>query len=141
MDDALQDAYVRAFRALPGFRGDARFSTWLHRVVATTFIDHARRAQRRREDELPDEARPIGGHAQDPAGEAVSRRLDLRLALDRLEPDQRVALLLVDGDGLSYEEAGAVLGVPSGTVSSRLSRARLAMRTMLSNEAAGGGSA
>ena len=141
MDDALQDAYVRAFRALPGFRGDARFSTWLHRVVATTCIDHARRAQRRREDELPDDARPIGGHAHDPAGDAVIRRLDLRLALDRLDPDQRLALLLVDGDGLSYDEAGAVLGVPAGTVSSRLSRARLAMRTMLSNETAGGGSA
>lgn len=131
MDDALQDAYVRAFRGLPRFRGDARFSTWLHRIVATTCIDHARRQQRRREDELPDEPRLVGGGAGDPAGEAVVRRLDLRRALDRLDPDQRAALLLVDGDGLSYGEAGALLGVPAGTVSSRLTRARTAVRAML----------
>ena len=131
MDDALQDAYVRAFRGLARFRGDSRFSTWLHRVVATTCIDHARRAQRRREDELPAEPAPVGGGPGDPAGDAVARRLDLRRALDRLDPDQRAALLLVDGDGLSYGEAGELLGVPAGTVSSRLTRARAAVRADL----------
>lgn len=131
MDDALQEAYVRAFRAIGGFRGDARFSTWLHRIVVTTCIDHARRQQRRREDELADDHTPVAGGWNDPAGEGAARRLDLRVALGRLDPDQRAALLLVDGDGMSYEAAGAVLGVPAGTVSSRLTRARAAMRTML----------
>ena len=133
MDDALQDAYLKAFRSIGGFRGDAAFSTWLHRIVTTTCIDHARRRGRRREDELPDEPRP-GGAAVDPAGDLVTRRVLLRRALDDLDPDHRAALLLVDGDGLSYGEAGRVLGVPVGTVSSRLSRARTEMRRMLQED-------
>lgn len=139
MDDALQDAYVKAFRALPSFRGESRFSTWLHRIVATTCVDHLRRRQRRREDVLTDEPEPIGGHIGDPSGDTVARRLDLRRALDRLDADQRAALLLVDGEGLSYEEAGTVLGIPAGTVSSRLSRARAELRRALTVEPNEGG--
>lgn len=131
MDDVLQDAYVKAFRSMSGFRGDARFATWLHRIVATTCIDHARRRMRRAEDELAEESVPSGGRAGDVTADVVVRRTDLRRALDRLPPDQRVALLLVDGDGLSYHEAGDALGVPAGTVSSRISRARREMRALL----------
>ena len=131
MDDALQDAYVKAFRAVRRFRGDASFATWLHRIVATTCIDHLRRRARRAEDELPDEPAPAGGRAADPAADHAVRRMDLRRALDRLDPDHRATLLLVDGEGLSYDDAGAVLGIPAGTVSSRLSRARAHMRTLL----------
>ena len=133
MDDALQDAYLKAFRSIGTFRGDAAFSTWLHRIVTTTCIDHARRQGRRREDELSDEPRPGDGGA-DPAGDLVARRVVLRRALDHLDPDQRAALLLVDGDGMSYDEAGRMLGVPAGTVSSRLSRARAEMRRMLQED-------
>ena len=133
MDDALQDAYLKAFRSIAAFRGDAAFSTWLHRIVTTTCIDHARRRGRRREDELPDEPR-AGGDPPDPAGDLVTRRVVLRRALDRLDADQRAALLLVDGDGMSYDEAGRVLGVPAGTVSSRLSRARSEMRRLLQED-------
>lgn len=131
MDDVLQDAYVKAFRSIHRFRGDARFSTWMHRIVVTTCLDHARRVTRRSEDELPDDPVPTGGGLDDPSADSVVRRMDLRHALDRLDPDHRAALLLVDGEGLSYDEAGAVLGVPAGTVSSRLSRARATMRTLL----------
>jgi len=131
MDDALQDAYVKAFRSIAGFRGDARFSTWLHRIVATTCIDHVRRLQRRAEEELPDEPVPARGGLVDGSADVAVRRLDLRRALDHLDPDHRAALLLVDGEGLSYDEAGSVLGIPAGTVSSRLSRARATMRGLL----------
>lgn len=131
MDDALQDAYVKAFRSIAGFRGEARFSTWLHRIVATTCIDHVRREQRRAEDELSDEPVPVAGGLADGSADVAVRRLDLRRALDYLDPDHRAALLLVDGEGLSYDEAGTVLGVPAGTVSSRLSRARRIMRELL----------
>ncbi len=131
MDDALQDAYVKAFRAVRRFRGDARFSTWLHRIVATTCIDHLRRRSRRAEDELPEEPTPTGGGSFDPSAETAVRRTDLQWALGRLDPDHRATLLLVDGEGLSYDEAGTVLGIPAGTVSSRLTRARAHMRTLL----------
>lgn len=134
MDDALQDAYLRAFRAVGDFRGDARFSTWLHRVVATTCIDHLRRTSRRAEEEMVEEARPAAGRRHDPAGDAAVGRADLRRALDRLDPAQRAVLLLVDGEGLSYDEVASILGLTNGTVSSRLTRARMAMRTMLLNE-------
>jgi RNA polymerase sigma-70 factor (ECF subfamily) len=130
MDDALQDAYVRAFRSVAGFRGDARFSTWLHRIVATTCIDHLRRSGRRAEDELGEEPRVVGGR-QDPAGDAAVGRVDLRRALNRLDVDQLAVLLLVDGEGLSYDEVAAILGIANGTVSSRVTRARLVMRTLL----------
>ena len=133
MDDALQDAYVRAFRAVGEFRGDARFSTWLHRIVSTTCIDHLRRRGRRAEDELSDDSRPVGGRRHDPAGEAATGRADLRRALDCLEPAQRAVVLLVDGEGLSYDEVASILGLTNGTVSSRLTRARMVMRTMLVN--------
>lgn len=133
MDDALQDAYVRAFRGIGRFRGDAAFATWMHRIVATTCLDHLRRRKRWSEctspSDEPDIA-PAGGHVRDP-GDAVSRQLDLRRALGRLPADQRAALLLVDGEGFSYHEAGEALGVPAGTVSSRITRARRAMRELL----------
>lgn len=134
MDDALQDAYVRAFRGIADFRGDARFSTWMYRIVTTTCIDHLRRATRRPEDPIVDDERttPAGqGGEPDPAGDTVTRRVDLRRALDRLSPDHRAALLLVDGEGLSYDDAGDVLGIAPGTVSSRISRARREMRSLL----------
>lgn len=132
MDDALQDAYIRAFRGISGFRGDSAFSTWLHRIVATTCIDHLRRQGRRREDEMPDDlAAPATGGTADPVGDQVTRRGDLAQALDELPSDQRAALILVDAEGLSYEEAAATLGVAPGTVSSRLTRARATMRTKL----------
>lgn len=133
MDDVLQDAYVKAFRSIRSFRGEARFSTWLHRIVTTTCIDHLRRSSRRGEislaDDEPGDASTRSVTA-DP-GVVVSRKLDLRRALDHLPVDQRAALLLVDGEGLSYDEAGTVLGIPAGTVSSRISRARREMRTLL----------
>lgn len=131
MDDALQDAYAKAFRSIGSFRGDAHFSTWLHRIVATTCIDHVRRRRRRAEDPLDVDLTPTGGPPVDPAGDFVTRRLDVVAALERLDLDQRAVLVLVDGEGLSYDAAGALIGVPAGTVSSRLTRARSAMRTML----------
>lgn len=131
MDDALQDAYVKAFRNLGRFRGDSAFSTWLYRIVTTTCLDHLRRSARRTEDELPDEPTPLGGLRADGVGDAASRRADLRRALDQLRPTHRAVLVLVDGEGLSYDEAGDLLDLAPGTVASRLSRARSRMRELL----------
>ncbi|MDZ7674639.1 MAG: RNA polymerase sigma factor [Acidimicrobiales bacterium] len=132
MDDALQEAYLKAYRRIGEFRGDASFSTWLYRIVTTTCLDQGRTITRRAEDELPDEPMPPGvGPRHDRVAEAAVGRTDLRRALDRVAPEHRAALLLVDGEGMTYEEASGVLDVPPGTLASRLARARTTMRELL----------
>lgn len=118
MDDVLQEAYARAFRALPRFRGRSGLATWLYRIVYNTCIDELRRSGARKEISL-EEWRERGGRRDD-----VEQRLDLEAALASLSPELRAVVLLVDADELSYEEAAEVLGIPPGTVASRLSRAR-----------------
>lgn len=128
MDDALQDAYLKAYTALPRFRQDAAFGTWLYRVVYTTCIDHLRRTNRRREVGLsvvPDEPTR---HDQ---AEDYATRDEVSRALATLTPDHKTALILIDREGLSYEEASVVLDTPAGTIASRLNRARTAFRAAL----------
>ena len=135
MDDALQEAYVKAFRALPGFREDAGLGTWLYQITYRACIDLQRRESRHQAAvqqssttvwSQPDTAAPTA----DPAATAASRT-DLQRALADLPVDQRAAVLLVDAEGLDYEAAAAVLGVAPGTIASRLSRARAALRAAL----------
>jgi RNA polymerase sigma-70 factor (ECF subfamily) len=127
MDDALQEAYARAFRALRSFRGRSALGTWLYRIVYNACLDELRRASGRREVPL---AEWHGGEERGPA-EAVAERLDLAGALASLPIELRAVTLLVDAEGLSYEEAGEVLAVPAGTVASRLNRARATLRASL----------
>jgi RNA polymerase sigma-70 factor (ECF subfamily) len=127
MDDALQEAYVRAFRALPGFGGRAAFATWLYRIVYNACLDELRCGRARREVPLE---KWRGGVAAD----GVDERLDLEAALAALPLDLRAVVLLVDAEGLSYDEAAEVIGVPAGTIGSRLNRARDALRAALSPE-------
>jgi RNA polymerase sigma-70 factor (ECF subfamily) len=127
MDDALQEAYVKAFRALPRFRGDSSPGTWLYRIVYNACLDELKRTRvvvdiesvRERSDE-----------AADPA-DAFSIRQTLADALDALPPEDRAAVLLVDAEGFDYRSAAEVLGVPAGTVASRLNRARATLREAL----------
>ncbi|MDO8189497.1 sigma-70 family RNA polymerase sigma factor [Conexibacter sp. JD483] len=130
MDDALQEAYVKAYRSLPRFAGDAAFGTWLYRIVANACNDELRRGARRRGDTVLDEARDVAAGAPGP-DRAAAAHLDLAAALDAIPPDLRSVVLLVDAEGMSYDEAGEVLGVPAGTVASRLNRARAALRPAL----------
>jgi RNA polymerase sigma-70 factor (ECF subfamily) len=126
MDDVLQEAYARAFRALPRFRGSAAIGTWLYRIVYNTCLDELRRSGARKEVSLDEwrERVPI-------RGERVEERLDLEAALAALPVELRAVVLLVDADELSYDEAAEVLGIPPGTVASRLSRARDALKGAL----------
>ncbi len=125
MDDALQEAYVKAYRALPGFRGDAGFGTWLYRIVHNACIDAMRRT--RDHAELHPEVAMAG-----PSPEAsVVAEIDVGRALDALSLDHRAVLVLVDALGFDYGDAAEVLEVPVGTVRSRLARARRAMRRQL----------
>jgi RNA polymerase sigma-70 factor, ECF subfamily len=127
MDDVLQEAYVKAFRALPRFKGDAALGTWLYRIVYNSCIDDLRA---RRVTTSLDEGTEAPATSPDPADVAGDRR-DLAAALDTLPLDQRAAVLLVDAYGLDYTEAAGVLGVAAGTIGSRLSRARAALRAVL----------
>ena len=126
MDDVLQEAYASAFRALPRFSGRASVGTWLYRIVYNACLDELRRSGARKEVPLEEwrEARPE-------RADLVEQRLDLEAALEALPPDLRAVVLLVDADELSYEEAAEVLGIPAGTVASRLSRAREALKGAL----------
>ncbi|HSE10045.1 MAG TPA: RNA polymerase sigma factor SigM [Nocardioidaceae bacterium] len=147
--DALQDALVSAFRRAESFRGDAAVTTWLHRVVVNACLDRLRRNKVRAADSLPDDleeyagrgalststtALPASRDSADPAEvvlDAEQRRLVLR-ALDELAPDQKAALVLVDMQGYSVEEAAAILECAPGTVKSRCSRGRARLAPLLS---------
>ena len=129
MDDALQEAYVKAFRGLAGFRSDAGLGTWLYRITYRTCLDHLRAEGRRRTTSM-DAITPAADPSRDPA-RVATERADLARALDALPPDQRAAVLLVDAEGLDYTAAAEILGVAAGTIASRLSRARTALRRAL----------
>jgi RNA polymerase sigma-70 factor (ECF subfamily) len=117
-DDAVQEALVRAWLALPRFRGDARFSTWLYRIVVNAA--HDVRAKRRAVpvEDPPDLADPRDRFAeQELSGE-------LQRALDALDESYRVAVVLYDVLGCSYAEIAEMTGVAEGTVKSRIFRGR-----------------
>lgn len=133
MDDALQEAYVKAYRALPGFRGESSVGTWLYRIAYNACLDELRRVRTvvplERIEERPDPAPPLPERTA--TGDALAR------ALSTLAYEDRAAVLLVDAQGFDYESAGEVLGVPAGTVASRLHRARAQLRRVLSDDAQG----
>jgi RNA polymerase sigma-70 factor (ECF subfamily) len=127
--DAVQEAFISAFRRADAYRGEAAVTTWLHRIVVNACLDRLRRERvsvRRAGDlgelDLPD---PHDHHA------SVEARLDVRAALARLPEGQRLALVLVDMHGLPVAEAAAVLGVAEGTVKSRCFRGREALAEIL----------
>jgi RNA polymerase sigma-70 factor (ECF subfamily) len=131
MDDALQEAYLKAFRALPSFRGDSAMASWLYRIVYNSCLDQLRRTGRRRHAPL-EATRERSDPGLDPA-EVATRRYDLAAALASLPPDMRAAVLLVDAEGMDYREAAEVLGISRGTVASRLNRARAHLRSALAD--------
>ena len=127
MNDALQDTFVKAWSGLPGFRGDAALGTWLHQICYRICIDYLRRQKiRPAGEELPDE---LADPTDDVGGLAL--REQVSAALGRLPIEQRAVLLLVDREGYDYGTVAEALEVPVGTVASRLSLARAAMRRAL----------
>jgi RNA polymerase sigma-70 factor (ECF subfamily) len=127
--DALQDALLSAYRSAATYRGEARVTTWLHRVVVNACLDRLRRRKAR-----PTVALPTGGdEPAAPRDELAEREtaLDVTQALAGLPDDQRAALVLVDLQGLPVEQAARVLGVPAGTVKSRCSRGRARLAVSL----------
>jgi RNA polymerase sigma-70 factor (ECF subfamily) len=127
--DAVQEAFISAFRRADAYRGEAAVTTWLHRIVVNACLDRLRRERvsvRRAGDlgevDLPDR------HDHHASAEA---RIDVRGALAKLPEGQRMALVLVDMHGFSVAEAAQVLDVAEGTVKSRCFRGREALAGML----------
>jgi len=123
--DAVQEAFIAAFRRADRFRGDSAVTTWLHRITVNCAIDRLRREKPA--DPLP-EIDPADRH--DRYGQTETA-LDVREALATLPEAQRMALVLVDMHGLSVAEAAAVLEVPEGTIKSRCARGRAALAPLL----------
>ncbi|MDQ3757223.1 MAG: RNA polymerase sigma factor [Actinomycetota bacterium] len=129
--DAAQDALVAMVRGLSRFDGRSRFSTWAYRVTTNVCLDELRRRRRRPE---PHDDASLARTAPSPGIEgAVVDRVDIDAALRSLPPDFRAAVVLRDLCGLDYEEIGTVLGIPAGTVRSRISRGRAAVADRLGN--------
>lgn len=132
--DALQDALLSAFRRADSYRGEAAVTTWLHRIVVNACLDRVRRHKARPADALPDDedrhhqlaTTPVA----DPAAER-EQRMDVLAALRTLSPDQRAALVLVDMEGYSVDEAATLLDCPAGTVKSRCARGRARLLPLL----------
>jgi RNA polymerase sigma-70 factor (ECF subfamily) len=125
--DYAQEAWIRAIRALPTFRGDARFSTWLHRIAVNAALQALRKADTRTKREAPSpEDVPIPPSHND---SLLQKRLER--ALDALPEGMRQVLILHDVEGYTHEEIGDVLGVTSGTSKSQLFKARAKMRALL----------
>jgi RNA polymerase sigma-70 factor (ECF subfamily) len=130
--DALQDAFLSAFRAAGRFRGEAAVTTWLHRIVVNACLDRLRRKTLRPavsmgDDEALDSLAP---KSADPTSRhEVS--LDVSAALQQLPFEQRAALILVDMMGYTVDDAARVLEVPSGTIKSRCARGRARLAPLL----------
>ena len=121
--DVVQDALLRAYRALPRFRGEAALGTWLYRIAYTAAMDHLRR-QGRHPELVCEDPLPFAAAADDDQAEQTGLRDAIAQALTTLPPDQRLTLLLVDREDLTYRQVAAIMGVSPGTVCSRLQRAR-----------------
>lgn len=125
--DVTQDTFVRAYRSLGRFRFQSKFSTWLLQIAHNAGVDAIRKAERheriRRVTPPP------------PAGPDPVASLELRVALDQLSPKLKESLLLVEVVGLTYQEAGQVQGIPTGTVKSRVHQARAQLSDWLHHAA------
>jgi RNA polymerase sigma-70 factor (ECF subfamily) len=141
--DAVQDAFLSAFRAIDEFQGQSRLSTWLHRIVVNASLMKIRARRRRAErsiDDLLPKFRQDGHRAETQSQWAVSydtavadreTRELVRHSIDQLPDAHRTVLLLRDIEGHNTEETAELLGISSGAVKTRLHRARQALRALL----------
>jgi RNA polymerase sigma-70 factor (ECF subfamily) len=131
--DLTQETFLRVRRGLETYR-PISLEGWLSRITTNAFLDEARKRQRRPVEALPDEPERVlaGGDAPDEVLARVTLPEDVQEALAALPPEWRAAIVLCDVVGHSYEEIAAALGVPVGTVRSRIHRGRARLRDALS---------
>ena len=131
-DEAAQEAFVAAWRALPNFRGDAKFSTWLYRLTTNAAIDVMRR-EKRHQTVGDGEMIEVADDADSPQEtvERTEQQETVQKALATLSEEYREVLLLRYMEELDYAEIAEVLQLPSGTVKSRINRAKAALKAAL----------
>jgi RNA polymerase sigma-70 factor (ECF subfamily) len=137
-EDAAQEAFIAAYRAVPRFRG-GRFRAWLLRIAANACYDDLRRRRSRpqvpleapADDERPRAELPASDEPLEQRAERLELARCLQEGLASLPPDQRLAVILRDVQGLAYEEVAEATGASLGTVKSRISRGRAALRDFL----------
>lgn len=134
--DAVQETFLTVFRKADRYEERAAFSTWLYRVAVNTCYDLLRKAKRRRTEPLPETNDPVDMQSSDEFT-SVELRPDIEQALFKIPVDFRSAVVLVDLQGLSLEQASEALDVPIGTIKSRLFRGRKLLATSLGNLRAG----
>ncbi len=131
-EDLTQETFIRVFRSLASYK-PGTFEGWLHRITTNLFLDLARRRSRLRMEGLPEDTDRLQSNGRSPEQVFQDTHLDpdLQTALDDLPPEFRVAVVLCDVEGLSYEEIGATLGVKLGTVRSRIHRGRQMLKAAM----------
>ncbi len=132
-EDAVQEALIRAWRALPRFRADAKFSTWIYRIQLNAIHDQRSKRARGGGTPLDDVPEPVDTHDALLTSELSGA---LQAALNELDETYRTAVLMSDVTGMSYGEIAAVLGVAEGTVKSRIFRGRAELARLLGTTAA-----
>ena len=140
-EDLTQDVFIRVFRSLDSYE-PGNFNGWIHRITTNLFLDRVRRSSRLRMDAFTDgaEDRLLGREiVPESAVHDAAFDPDIEAALASLPEEFRVAVVLCDVEGLSYEEIAAVLGIKLGTVRSRIHRGRTQLRDALAHRAPGRG--
>jgi RNA polymerase sigma-70 factor (ECF subfamily) len=134
-DDLTQAALERALRSRDQWQEGTRLDSWMYRIMRNLWIDEARARQRAAKTFAPEEAGAAVGHAGDRHIEASVMLSDVDRAMAKLPDEQREAIALVLVEGLSYKEAADVLGIPMGTLTSRLVRGRGALIALMGEAA------
>ena len=128
--DITQDAFIRAFERLHEFRGDSRFSTWLHTIAVTVALNTLRKVKRMRREVGLEEGVEVSGTIRDAEPDLKQR---LAAAIDALPDGYRAVFVMHDVEGFTHEEIGGALGVETGTSKAQLSRARAKLRVALAD--------
>lgn len=132
-DEVAQEAFLSAWKGLPNFRGDSQFSTWLYQLTSHAAIDLMRREKRQiAAEDITGVSAPDPAPGPQQQAERSEQRQAVRDAIMQLTPEYRQIVVLRFLEELSYEEIGAMLTLPSGTVKSRLNRARAQLKEILS---------
>lgn len=127
-EDVVQEVFIKVYRSMDTFDERSRFSTWLYRVTRNTCLDHVRAGKRR---PMPVDPLDVAATAPGDLSDTVALSISLEQALRALAPEDRDAFSAIGIFGLSYPEAAEVLGVPVGTVKSRVFRARRSLAATL----------
>jgi RNA polymerase sigma-70 factor (ECF subfamily) len=131
--DATQETFLTAFRKAEQFKGNSALGTWIYRIAVNTCYDQLRKQRRRRTDPMPDHLEPID-HAAEDAVESAGLRPEIQQALAGIPEDFRVAVVLSDIEGMGLPDVAELLGVPVGTIKSRVFRGRRLLARELGNQ-------